>query len=448
MYYKVCLTSIISPEFHKNIVLIQIIISRIYRVLIEYEGWPISEPVKLTGEYGKMKWLTAWNKSNGMKSDPWSGRNKENGPPDLDQILRNVVRKFRQSNSKKPEGFDGGNGGLALPGTVALAALFIILFIVWAVSGIYIVAPAEQAVILRFGQYQGTVGPGPHWLPRFIDKQYTVNVEQIIPYQYKAEMLTNDENIVFVEVNVQYRIQDPKDYLFSTVSPHESLRQATASALRQVVGHTTLDETLTKGRTLLRQQVDEQLKEILDIYKTGIMVVDVAMNKAEPPEAVMASYNDAIKAQEDERRYKRQASSYANKIIPIAEGGAARIMQEADAYKQKVVFGAKADTARFLALMPEYHRAPRVLRDRMYIDTIEGMLSKVSKVLVDTKNNNNLMYLPIDKLINRQSGIKSPVDSEKISDEMSKDALAQATDNASVASRSGRFDDDSRSGGR
>lgn len=340
----------------------------------------------------------AWNEPGGNKEqDPWRGKNNQQMPPDLDEVLKNLRKRIAKlfGFTLKPAGVGAGNNQ-----TSKIAALITLLAaVIWAAMGVFIVSPAERAVILQFGKYKEIVGPGIHWMPLLVQSRSIVNEQKIDNYSYQAQMLTKDENIVSVAVAVQYRIQDAKDYLFNVVSPTQSLRQATASALRQVVGQSTLDDILTKGRDQVRQAVEEQLNRILAQYNTGILITAVAMQPASAPDAVKDAFDDAIKAQEDEQRFVNQAQAYAMQVEPIAKGQAQRIAQEATAYKEQVVLKAKGDAARFLALLPEYQRAPEVTKQRLYIDMMEKLLSHTTKIYVDTKANNNLLYLPLDKII-------------------------------------------------
>lgn len=330
------------------------------------------------------------------KKDPWSGRNQ---PPDLDEALKQLQKKLKamfgaglgkknsDSNNASP---DSSAGFLAT--LVALAVV-----ILWALSGIFIVDPAEQAVIMRFGKYVETVGAGPHWIPRLIDSKVVMNVDRVSDYSYSAQMLTKDENLVSVALAVQYRIGNLEEYLFNVADPQESLQQATSSALRQVVGATTLDQIITEGREAWGSDVQDALVKILADYKLGIKIVNVSPQPARAPESVQEAFDDAIKAQEDEKRFKEQARAYEARVVPIAMGNAKRIRKEAKAYAEQVVLQAKGETAEFLSLLPEYVNAPLVTSSRMYLDTMQTILSHSSKILVDAKAG-NLLYLPLDKL--------------------------------------------------
>jgi membrane protease subunit HflK len=236
-----------------------------------------------------------------------------------------------------------------------------------------------------------------------IESRYVVNVQQVMTYPYQAEMLTQDENIVSVDLVVQYRISNLQDYLFNVSNPHESLQQATASALRQVIGQTKLDDVLTSGREKVRQDTQMVLEKTLELYRTGLIIADVNMQPAKPPEEVTAAFDDAIKAREDEQKFKNQAVTYANRAVPVATGSASRLLAEANAYKQQVVLNAQGETIQFLALLPQYQLAPEVMRKRMYLDTLQFVLGHSSKILVDAPQSNNMMYLPLDKLMQKSN---------------------------------------------
>lgn len=346
-----------------------------------------------------------WNDSddNDNKKDPWSGKNQ--GPPDLDEAFRKLQKKLTQAlNGKKGSSNlndqDNGGGGLLVSMVIIVALIF------WALSGIFIVGAAEQAAITRFGKYVETVGPGPHWIPRFIDSAIIKNVDKRSKYTYSAQMLTKDENIVQVSVSVIYRIDNLQNYLFNVSSPVESLKQATASSLRQVVGHTTLDDILTKGRELWGTNVEKLLSDILADYKTGIVVVNVAPQPARAPETVQGAFDDAITAQEDEKRFTEKAKSYKEKVVPIAKGKAKRILSEAQADAESSVLKAEGAVADFLALLPQFNKAPDVVRERMYLSSMEKVLSQSSKILID-KSSGNLLYLPLEKLMSAATSPKA-----------------------------------------
>lgn len=332
------------------------------------------------------------------KNDIWSKRPKRQGPPDLDELINKLQQKINSFFGRKKKTPAGGDATTKTSNFKWIWFLLFIVVLIWFLSGIFIVSPAKRAAVLRFGKYASTVGPGPHWIPRIIESRRIVNVQNISTFPYKAEMLTKDENIVSVAIAVQYRIANVRDYLFNVVDPNVSLQQATASALRQVIGQTTLDEILTTGREDAREQITQQLNDILNRYHTGLVITDVTLQPAQPPEAVTEAFDDVNKAREDEQRYVNYAKAYQQKVVPIAQGRAARIAREAEAYQQQVILDAKAKTVRFLALLPQYERAPVVTRERLYLDAITAVLSKSTPIVVDTKGG-NVMYLPLDKIL-------------------------------------------------
>jgi len=364
-----------------------------------------------------------WNDPDKDK-DSWKGKGE---PPDLDEALKRFQEKLKKSflGGKKgtPSDGDQGSGNSGSGGILAIVVIAIAV-VLWALSGIFIVEPAEQGVILRFGKYIQSVGPGPHWIPRIIDTKIVRNVENVMDYSYSANMLTKDENLVSVSLVVQYRIRDLEAYLFNVADPQESLQQATSSALRQVVGTTTLDELITEGREVWGASVQSSLISILDTYKTGIQVVNVSPQPARAPENVQDAFDDAIKAQEDEKRFKEQARAYEAQFVPRAEGQAKRIIEEAQAYAQQVVFRARGEVAEFLALVPHYKSDPQVTSERMYLETIQKVLQQSSKIVVDNKSG-NLMVLPLDKIMSNVSqpplkagnGSAQENDSEQASDD-------------------------------
>lgn len=346
-----------------------------------------------------------WNEPDKGK-DPWSGKKQ---PPDLDEALKRFQAKLKKTffgGSNKFNGKSNGQTPIAAnnKGGFLAALTILILFILWILSGIFIVDEGEQAAILRFGKYVETVGPGPHWIPRLISSKIVKNVERVSDYSYSAQMLTKDENLVAVSLAVQYRINDLQAYLFNVADPRESLQQATSSALRQVVGTTTLDQIITEGREAWGSNVEESLTKILDQYKTGIVIVNVSPQPARAPENVQDAFDDAIKAQEDEKRFKEQAFAYKARVVPIAEGNAKRVHEEAQAYAQQVVLRAKGEVAEFLALLPQYVQSPVVTSKRMYLDMMQQVLSQSSKIIVDGKSN-NLLSLPLDKLAEKADSL-------------------------------------------
>lgn len=373
-----------------------------------------------------------WNDS-GNDKDPWKDKSQQ--PPDLDEAIKQLKAKllkfFNQSKRSSFNGLSPKMSPTSSPKGEKIFALgFVgVIFLLWVISGIFIVDPAEQAVVLRFGKYIKTVEAGPHWIPRLIESKVVLNVERVSDYSYSAQMLTKDENLVSVAVAVQYRIGDLQDYLFNVADVEESLQQATSSALRQVVGTTTLDQLITEGRDAWGSNVYDSLNKTLARYKTGIVVVNVSPQPARAPENVQDAFDDAIKAQEDEKKFKEQAWAYAARVVPIAEGNARRIMEEAKAFEQQTVLNATGETAEFLQLLPEYERNSFVLQERMYLDTMERILQKSTKVVVDGKSN-SLLYLPLDKWMTNQTPNSQP--SVKPFADLMRDANSSADGQSSV----------------
>ncbi len=327
--------------------------------------------------------------------DPWGGKKQ---PPDLDEALKQLKNKLKSTFGVKLDKPAKGTSSVGdKNGGYFLMLFALVVLILWFLSGIFIVDPAEQAVILRLGKYVETVGPGPHWIPRLISTKYVLNVDRVSDYSYSAQMLTKDENLVSVAVAVQYRIGILEEYLFNVADPEESLQQATSSALRQVVGSTTLDQIITEGREAWGANVQDALVKILSTYKLGIVIVNVSPQPARAPESVQDAFDDAIKAQEDEKRFKEQARAYEARVVPIALGNAKRILKVAQAATEQTVLRAKGDIAEFLALLPIYLSNPYVTGSRMYLDAMQTILHNSSKILVDAKAS-NLMYLPLDRL--------------------------------------------------
>ncbi|MCL1142247.1 FtsH protease activity modulator HflK [Shewanella gaetbuli] len=349
-----------------------------------------------------MAWNEPGNKGN---KDPWGNKGgNDKGPPDLDEVFRNLSKRF------------GGKGGGSASGqpfnTTVLVTILVIALIIWGLSGLYTVKEAERGVKLRFGEYVGEVGPGLHWKATFIDEVFPVDVKTYRTIPASGSMLTSDENVVKVELVVQYSIQDAYSYVFSAVDANESLREATDSALRYVIGHNEMDDILTTGRDAIRRDTWRELERIIEPYKLGLKIEDVNFLPARPPEEVKDAFDDAISAQEDEQRFIREAEAYSREIEPKARGQVERMAQQANAYKQRVVLEAEGKVARFKQLLPEYKAAPEVTRKRLYLDAMQEVMSDTNKVLIDAKNNGNLMYLPLDKLMNNDKANRKAVEPE------------------------------------
>ncbi|MGD8107692.1 FtsH protease activity modulator HflK [Pantoea sp. FN0302] len=385
----------------------------------------------------------AWNQpgNNGQDRDPWgssnnkggnSGGNKggrDQGPPDLDDIFRKLSKKLGGlggGNKGGDSSRSSGNGG-KLVGIVAVAAV-----VIWAASGFYTIKEAERGVVTRFGQFSHLVEPGLNWKPTFIDQVRAVNVEAVRELAASGVMLTSDENVVRVEMNVQYRVTDPERYLFAVTSADDSLRQATDSALRGVIGRSSMDRILTEGRTVVRSETQREIDETIRPYDMGITVLDVNFQAARPPEEVKAAFDDAIAARENREQYVREAEAYANEVQPRANGQAQRILEEARAYKSRTVLEAQGEVARFAKILPEYKAAPEITKERLYIETMERVLSGTRKVLVNS-NNNNLMVLPLDQLM-RGAGSTNAAGSQESSSLMRLPPATGSNDRANSGS--------------
>ena len=342
----------------------------------------------------------AWNEpgNNGKDRDPWGNNGKNQGPPDLDEMLRKVSRRFGGLFGGGKSGGDVGKFGLSIALVVAV--------VVWVVSGFYTIREAERGVVLRFGEYSHNVDPGLRWKPTFIDRVIPVDVESVRSLPASGFMLTQDENVVRVEMDVQYRVVDPEQYLFSVTNADESLSQATDSALRYVVGHTKMDDVLTTGREKVRQETWQVIDGIIEPYQMGLQIVDVNFLPARPPEEVKDAFDDAISAQEDEQRFIREAEAYAREVEPKARGTVKRLEQEAEGYKSQIVLKAKGEVACFNELLPQYQAAPDLTRERIYLETMEELYQQANKVLVDMPDgNNSMIYLPLDKLSGQANAV-------------------------------------------
>jgi len=368
----------------------------------------------------------AWNEPGGNNRDPWSsggggGRNNQ-GPPDLDEALRKIRARVEGlfggggSRGRSGGGDTGSGGGGGKPSAKGVFVIIGLLVAGWLLSGIYIVDEGTRGVVTRFGAYHTTSTPGPHWrIPYPVDaveivdvssrRRVTVGYQAVSPQQTRpvlteALMLTEDENIVNVQLAVQYQVSDARDFIFNFVDPEQTLKELTESALREVVGKRRMDFIITEGRAEVAQETRELVTRVIDDYQAGIQVIEVVIQDAQPPEQVQDAFEDAIKAREDRERVINQANAYRNEVIPRAQGEAARITEDAQAYLARVVQAAEGDASRFSQQLEEYALAPRVTRDRLYIDTLERVLSGTSKVLIDTDSaSQELLYLPLDRMI-------------------------------------------------
>jgi modulator of FtsH protease HflK len=352
----------------------------------------------------------AWNEPGNGDKDPWGNRGND-GPPDLDEVIRNFQRKLSGlfgggGSSKNNDSTEGGSLGFGL--------ILAVIAVVWVFSGIYIVEPAERGVVLQFGKYKETTLPGPHWhIPFPVEKVEIVDVDKsrtaeigfrstsgrtgTIPSE--ALMLTQDENIIEMKVEIQYRVDDPAAFLFNVANPTLTLQKMTESAVRETVGKSGMDFVLTEGRSTIASGTEKLLQEMLGTLKTGLLITSVNMQDIQPPSQVQAAFDDVVKATADKERMTNEAEAYANDIVPKARGAAFRVVQEAEAYKSQILAKAQGETSRFLQVMNEYEKAPEITRERLYLDTMESVYSKSQKVMVDvSKGSSNVLYLPLDKM--------------------------------------------------
>ncbi len=384
----------------------------------------------------------AWNEpgGNGKNQDPWGGGNRggNQGPPDLDEAFRKLQEKLNGIFGGKK----GGGGSSSSSGSGGmLVVVLLVAFAAYVWNAVYIVDQKERAVVLRFGEYLETVEPGLHMYFPLMDTKYQENVTELRTYNLRHQMLTEDENIVEVAMSVQYNIGDLKDFVLQVENPEGSLEQATQSALRHVVGGSEMHQVLTEGREAMADEVRERLQAYINSYGAGIDVGKVNVESTSPPREVQAAFDDVIRAREDKERAQNRALSYSNGIIPEARGEAQRMLEEAEGYRQAVIARSEGEAVRFTRLLAEYQKAPEVTRERLYLETMQEVLGKSNKVLVDVKGGNNMMYLPLDKIMQNQGATVSggtvelsPQQVRELANKVAEDLRARS----SSATRSGR----------
>ncbi len=332
-----------------------------------------------------------WNSPGGNNKDPWGNRNKQDGPPDIDDIVKNLWKKISGSSGSGTS--SGGNGkGFLVIGLVVLA-------LIWAFKGIYTVNEQERGVIRHFGEYDRTVGSGLGWIPYGVETIEKVNVNTLRETRVQGVMLSKDLNIIDVEIGIQYRVAEPTDFLFQLSVPEDTLQHAAESALRQVVGDSKVDALLTTEKERIRIQLHAELEEILDNYRAGLKVEQLTLEKAAPPPALNDAFEDVNRAEQDAKRAVQDAEAYRNKNLPLAIANAEQVKQQADAYKAEAIAKSNGEVSRFQQLLPQYEAAPRVTRDRLYIEMMEEVLSNSSKVMIDVDGGQNMLYLPLDQII-------------------------------------------------
>ena len=360
----------------------------------------------------------AWNEPG--NKDPW-GRNKNNS--NLDGVFKDFKKIFDDLL---------GSSGSATPPSPKKSAGFLaaIIFTVYFLSGIYIVNDGERGVVLQFGSFKEITMPGPHWIPRFVQSVEIVDVSNIRSVQQKAVMLTEDENIVSISFAIQYDIKDASDYIFNLREPEVTVSQSGESAIREVMGQNSMDFIITEGRTKVAEDTKQLLQVVLDTYGAGVNILSLNILEAQPPEQVQDAFSDAIKAREDEQRYINEAEAYRNEIIPLARGKAKQMLEQAIAYKVKLINAAEGEASRFTQLFNEYKKAPSVTKERLYLEAVESVLSNSSKVMIDMDGGNNMMYLPLDQLINRnQSRSNSDQDMQSSTTNNNQTILDRINDN-------------------
>ena len=354
-----------------------------------------------------------WNSpgDDNKDKDPWGQNSSNQGPPDLDDVFRNLGKKFGGI-------FGGGSsGGSSGDGKPILLFALIAALALWGLYdkfGFYVVKQAERGVELRFGEFQTITSAGLNWhLPFPIETVEIVNVDEVREVSNKTSMLTQDENIVEVSLEAQYKIGDAKEYVFNVRDPDQTVKDAMESAVREIVGKSTIDFVLFEGRAQISSVTRELLQEILDSYKSGIFIQKVNLERSVPPDAVKAAFDDAIKSREDYNRYIKEAEAYANSILPQARGEAARFLQEADAYRDRAIANSEGEAKRFLKLLAEYEKAPDVTRERLYLEAVESVFTNSNKVLMDVEGGNNLLYLPLDQIMKQRSMINPESTTQK-----------------------------------
>lgn len=360
-------------------------------------------------------------------NDPQWGKSNNGGPPDLEELLRKLNRKVSSMMGGKGGSEKSGGGGGAQGFAPGIGLIAVIVVLIWAASGFYIVNEGQRGVVLRFGEKVEIKEAGPRWhLPYPIETVEVVNLSQVrtveVGYRDNVKnkmlkeslMLTDDENIIDIQFAVQYYLSDPADYLFNNRMPDENVRQAAETAIREIVGKNKMDFVLYEGREQVAASATKLIQDILDRYKSGILISKLTMQNAQPPEQVQAAFDDAVKAGQDRERQKNEGQAYANDVIPRASGTAARLIQESQGYKQSVIANAEGDASRFKQILVEYERAPGVTRERMYLDMMQQVMGNVSKVMVDQKNGNSLLYLPLDKLMEATRASGASVTTEPV----------------------------------
>ena len=353
----------------------------------------------------------AWNEPGGNRNenDPWGNNGKNQGPPDLDEALKQMMKKindlFGSGGNKKSAGNGGSEGGSGVGGLLVIAGIALLAFLVF--KSVYTLDEQQRGVVLQLGRYDRTLDPGLHFIIPMVEKVYPVNVTNVRNIEFKQEMLTKDENVVEIAANVQFTVSDPIAFELRVEDPERSLRNSAEAALRHEVGSADLNDILTDGRATLATNTEVRITRFMERYTTGIDVSVVNIKEARAPQAVQAAFDDVQKANLDKERFVNEAEAYANTVVPEARGKSQRILEEANAYKERVIALAEGEAKRFEKLLVEYKKAPEVTRERLYLDSISEVYANTSKVLVDVDSGNNILYLPLDKIVSTAATVSS-----------------------------------------
>ena len=393
----------------------------------------------------------AWNEPGGKgnPNDPWGNnnrgdKNRGNQPPDLDEALKQLMDKLNGLFGKgKKNGNGGGSStGGGAGGMLGIVGAILVVFLIF--NSVYTLDEQERGVVLRMGKYLKTENPGLQFKIPLLDQVIPVATTKVREAEIKERMLTEDENIVEVELNAQYRVADPVAFALRVEQPERTLLAAAESALRHEVGSAAMDPILTTGRAELADKVQIRLQDYLDRYQTGMVLTNVNIKDARPPAQVKAAFDDVQKAKQDKERFINEAEAYANSVVPEARGRAQRQLEEASAYKERVIARAQGEAARFNDLYVEYKKAPAVTRERLYIDAVSQVYSGSSKVLVDVKGGNNMMYLPLDKLVQNlpaapgKSASLSTSDISRLTDQVLNEVRSRQNSSSTTTTREGR----------
>ena len=355
-----------------------------------------------------------WGRGSDNNEQPQNqdGKRPSDGPPDLDQLWRDFNQRLNRMFGRT----GGGDGGGFRPdmrgagiGAGVVAAIILVL---WLISGFFIVQEGQTGVVMTFGRYSHMTPAGFNWRwPAPIQTHEIVNISTVrtVEVGYRSSvrnkvareslMLTDDENIIDIQFAVQYKLKNASEWVFNNRDQEETVKQVAESAIREIVGKSKMDFVLYEGREKVAFEVSQLMQQILDRYKTGVQITNVTMQGVQPPEQVQAAFDDAVKAGQDRERLKNEGQAYANDVVPKARGAASRLAQESEGYRARIIANAEGEAARFKQVLVEYQKAPAVTRDRMYLDTMQQIFSSTTKLMVDSRSSNNLMYLPLDKLI-------------------------------------------------